>query len=92
MGMWMIAALAPEGDLRMSANPHTNGGLLTGELDLPNIAEYAVDVLSPGERTAESTSTMAQYLRDALRGSAARRNFRVFGSDETASNRGQRRD
>ncbi len=82
-----IAALAPQGDRRMSANPHANGGLLMRALELPDIADYAVDVTSPGDRTAEATAVMAQYLRDVLRASAARRNFRVFGPDETASNR-----
>jgi len=82
-----IAALAPKGDRRMSSNPHANGGLLMRELDLPDIADYAVDVPSPGERIAEATTVMAQYLRDVLRASEARRNFRVFGPDETASNR-----
>jgi xylulose-5-phosphate/fructose-6-phosphate phosphoketolase len=82
-----IGALAPEGDRRMSANPHANGGLLRRELDLPEIAEYAVKVDDPGGENAESTAVMAQYLRDVLRMSAARRNFRVFGPDETASNR-----
>ena len=82
-----IAALAPEGDRRMSANPHANGGSLRRELDLPEIADYAVKVDEPGAQNAESTAVMAQYLRDVVRMSAARRNFRVFGPDETASNR-----
>jgi len=82
-----IAALAPEGERRMSANPHANGGLLMRELDLPDIADYAVMVDQPGAGDAEATAVMAQYLRDVLRMSAARRNFRVFGPDETASNR-----
>jgi xylulose-5-phosphate/fructose-6-phosphate phosphoketolase len=82
-----IAALAPEGERRMSANPHANGGLLRRELDLPDIADYAVKVDEVGGQNAESTAVMAQYLRDVLRMSAARRNFRVFGPDETASNR-----
>jgi len=82
-----IAALAPQGDRRMSANPHANGGLLLRPLELPDIADYAVDIGRPGERDAEATAVMAQYLRDVLRGSAARRDFRVFGPDETASNR-----
>jgi xylulose-5-phosphate/fructose-6-phosphate phosphoketolase len=82
-----IAALAPEGEYRMSANPHANGGLLRRELDLPEIADYAVKVDESGGQNAESTAVMAQYLRDVLRLSAARRNFRVFGPDETASNR-----
>jgi xylulose-5-phosphate/fructose-6-phosphate phosphoketolase len=82
-----IAALAPEGDRRMSANPHANGGLLMRELDLPDIATYAVKVETPGARDAESTAIMAEFLRDVLRASAKRRNFRIFGPDETASNR-----
>jgi xylulose-5-phosphate/fructose-6-phosphate phosphoketolase len=82
-----IAALAPAGESRMSANPHANGGLLMRGLDLPDIADYAVKVDSPGATDAEATAVMAEYLRDVMRGSAARRNFRVFGPDETASNR-----
>jgi xylulose-5-phosphate/fructose-6-phosphate phosphoketolase len=82
-----IAALAPAGESRMSANPHANGGLLMRGLDLPDIADYAVKVDSPGATDAEATAVMAEYLRDVMQGSAARRNFRVFGPDETASNR-----
>ena len=81
-----IAALAPEGKRRMSANPHANGGLLRRDLDLPDIADYAVKVDAPGGQNAEATAVMAQYLGDVLRMSATRRNFRVFGPDETASN------
>ena len=82
-----IAALAPSGERRMSANPHANGGLLMRELELPDIAAYAVPVDEPGRDSAEATAVLAQYLRDVLRASAARRNFRIFGPDETASNR-----
>jgi xylulose-5-phosphate/fructose-6-phosphate phosphoketolase len=82
-----IAALAPAGARRMSANPHANGGLLMRELDLPDITDYAVTVEQPGKASAEATAVMAQYLRDVLRASAKTRNFRVFGPDETASNR-----
>jgi xylulose-5-phosphate/fructose-6-phosphate phosphoketolase len=82
-----IASLAPTGTRRMSANPHANGGLLMRELDLPDIADYAVTVTRPGEHDAEATAVMAGYLRDVLRASEAGRNFRVFGPDETASNR-----
>ena len=82
-----ITALAPQGERRMSANPNANGGLLMRALDLPDIADYAVDIGRPGERDAEATSVMGAYLRDVLRCSAARRNFRLFGPDETASNR-----
>jgi xylulose-5-phosphate/fructose-6-phosphate phosphoketolase len=82
-----IAALAPVGDRRMSANPHANGGLLMRELDLPDIADYAVKVEAQGATKAGATTVMAEYLREVMRGSAARRNFRLFGPDETASNR-----
>jgi xylulose-5-phosphate/fructose-6-phosphate phosphoketolase len=82
-----IAALAPAGDRRMSANPHANGGLLMRDLDLPEIADYAVAVERPGAQDGEATAVMAQYLRDVMKSSAPRRNFRVFGPDETASNR-----
>jgi xylulose-5-phosphate/fructose-6-phosphate phosphoketolase len=82
-----IAALAPPGERRMSANPHANGGLLMRELDLPDYAAYAVKVDMPGASLAESTTVMAEFLRDILRGSAEQRNFRIFGPDETASNR-----
>lgn len=82
-----IAALAPKGERRMSANPHANGGLLLRQLELPPIAQYAVKVEKPGARNAESTGVMAEYLRDVMKASAKDRNFRVFGPDETASNR-----
>jgi xylulose-5-phosphate/fructose-6-phosphate phosphoketolase len=80
-----IAALAPRGERRMSANPHANGGIR--ELDLPDIGDYAVSVSRPGGDVAEATAVIAQYLRDVIKASAAQRNFRVFGPDETASNR-----
>jgi xylulose-5-phosphate/fructose-6-phosphate phosphoketolase len=82
-----IAAQAPAGERRMSANPHANGGLLMRELELPEIGEYAVKLEKPGSITAEATAVTAQYLRDVMKASAQRRNFRVFGPDETASNR-----
>ena len=82
-----IAALAPAGARRMSANPHANGGLLMRELDLPDYTAYAVKVDKPGAQQAESTTIMAEFLRDILRASAPQRNFRIFGPDETASNR-----
>jgi xylulose-5-phosphate/fructose-6-phosphate phosphoketolase len=82
-----IASLAPSGPRRMSANPHANGGLLMRELDLPDITDYAVTVTRPGEHDAEATAVMAGYLRDVMRASEALRNFRLFGPDETASNR-----
>ncbi len=81
------AALAPKGERRMSANPHANGGLLLRDLELPDINQYAVEVKKPGGVLAEATRVLGQYLRDVLTMSAERRNFRVFGPDETSSNR-----
>jgi len=82
-----IASLAPVGESRMSANPQTNGGRVMRDLDLPSIEDYAVQTGKPGERDAEATAVLAGYLRDVLRASEAQRNFRLFGPDETASNR-----
>jgi phosphoketolase len=82
-----IAALAPEGDRRMSANPHANGGILMREFELPSITNYAVKVDQPGKQNAEATAVMAEFLRDVLRESQTKRNFRLFGPDETVSNR-----
>ncbi len=84
---WEIASLAPAGERRMSANPHANGGVGARDLDLPDIAKYAIEIGTPGERDAEATSVMGGFLRDVLKASEAQRNFRVFGPDETASNR-----
>jgi len=82
-----IAALAPKGTRRMSANPHANGGELKRPLDLPDHTAYAVKVQKPGALCAESTKIMGAYLRDVLKNSEKERNFRVFGPDETDSNR-----
>ena len=82
-----LAALAPEGHKRMGANPHTNGGLLLKALRLPDFRDYAVAVQSPGIDRAEATKITGQFLRDIMRLNHTRRNFRVFGPDETASNR-----
>jgi xylulose-5-phosphate/fructose-6-phosphate phosphoketolase len=79
-----IAALAPEGDRRMSANPHANGGLLRRDLVMPDFAEYAVAVTHPGRVEAEATRIMGAFLRDIMRQNP---DFRLFGPDETASNR-----
>jgi xylulose-5-phosphate/fructose-6-phosphate phosphoketolase len=80
-----VTALAPEGDLRMSANPHTNGGLLTRDLELPDFRDYAVDVAAPGTTSSEATRVLGGWLRDVT--SANRDRFRIVGPDETASNR-----
>ncbi|MGE0371402.1 MAG: phosphoketolase, partial [Gammaproteobacteria bacterium] len=82
-----LAALAPRGERRMGSNPHANGGLLLKELKLPDYRDYAVKVPAPGAVTAEATRVMGALLRDVMRHNAANRNFRVFGPDETASNR-----
>ena len=80
-----ITALAPEGDLRMSANPHTNGGLLTRELELPDFRDYAVAVDAPAATTSEATRVLGGWLRDVFIANPDR--FRLMGPDETASNR-----
>ncbi len=79
--------LAPRGTRRMGANPHANGGLLLRELRLPDFRDYAVPVPEPGVSSAEATRVMGEFLRDVMRMNAEQRNFRVFGPDETASNR-----
>ncbi|GAB3607364.1 phosphoketolase family protein [Conyzicola nivalis] len=78
-------ALAPEGDRRMSANPVANGGLLRQALKLPDFREYAVDVESPGASASEATAILGNWLRDVITKNPT--NFRIFGPDETASNR-----
>ncbi|MDT5094910.1 MAG: xylulose-5-phosphate/fructose-6-phosphate phosphoketolase [Mycobacterium sp.] len=80
-----IAELAPTGTLRMSANPHANGGELLKALRLPDFREYAVDVPSPGATISESTRVLGSWLTDVVRLNP--HNFRIFGPDETASNR-----
>ena len=82
-----LRALAPRGRRRMGDNPHSNGGLLLKELRLPDFRDYAVDVPRPGAVTAESTRIMGQFLRDVFRKNTDQQNFRLFGPDETASNR-----
>ncbi|MDJ0367782.1 phosphoketolase family protein [Hymenobacter sp. H14-R3] len=82
-----LAELAPRGERRMGANPHANGGLLLRDLHLPNYGDYAVAVPSPGSVEASDTGTVGQFLRDVLKLNAAPRNFRIFGPDETLSNK-----
>ncbi|TRV14594.1 MAG: phosphoketolase family protein [Microcystis wesenbergii Mw_MB_S_20031200_S109] len=77
--------LAPIGHRRMSANPHANGGLVRKDLKMPDFRQYAVDVTHPGQVEAENTGVMGVFLRDVMRNNMT--NFRVFGPDETASNR-----
>jgi xylulose-5-phosphate/fructose-6-phosphate phosphoketolase len=82
-----VVAMNPKGERRMSANPHANGGALLRDLRLPDFREYAVKVAKPGAVEAEATRVQGQYLRDVLRRNDDHRNFRLFGPDETASNR-----
>jgi xylulose-5-phosphate/fructose-6-phosphate phosphoketolase len=82
-----LRELPPTGDRRMGANPHANGGLLLKELRMPDFREYGVDVPQPGAVHAEATRVLGSFLRDVMKMNLDRRNFRVFGPDETASNR-----
>ena len=80
-----LRALAPRGVRRMSANPHANGGLLRKGLKLPDFRKYAVPVSTSGTIECENTRPLGEYLRDIMAGNPS--NFRLFGPDETASNR-----
>ncbi len=82
-----LAELIPEGKRRMGANPHTNGGLMLQDLILPDFHKYAVKVPSPGAAQASDTHTLGVFLRDVITLNEAQRNFRIFGPDETLSNR-----
>ena len=82
-----LTELAPSGERRMGANPHTNGGLLLKDLVMPDFREYAVKISKPGTETAEATRVLGNLLRDVMKRNADWKNFRVFGPDETASNR-----
>ncbi|MCZ6481583.1 MAG: phosphoketolase family protein [candidate division NC10 bacterium] len=82
-----LAELAPKGNRRMGANPHTNGGILLKDLKMPDFREYAVNVPKPGTVVGEATRVMGQFLRDVMKLNMNERNFRVMGPDETASNR-----
>jgi len=80
-----LRALAPRGARRMSANPHANGGVLRKDLKLPDFRDYAVQVSARGTKEYENTKPLGLYLRDVIAGNPDR--FRLFGPDETASNR-----
>ncbi|MEI7037419.1 phosphoketolase family protein [Fulvimonas yonginensis] len=82
-----LAELAPTGRRRMGANPHANGGILLEPLTLPHYRDYAVQMEGPGTVRAESTRVLGRFLRDVMKLNAQARNFRLFGPDETASNR-----
>jgi xylulose-5-phosphate/fructose-6-phosphate phosphoketolase len=82
-----LAALPPQGRRRMSANPHANGGLLRQPLAMPHFRDYAIAVASPGTVEGEATRNLGPFLRDVVKLNMAAANFRLFGPDETASNR-----
>ena len=82
-----LRALAPQGTCRMGANPNANGGLLLKDLHLPDFRQYAVNVPRPGATLGEATRVLGGFLRDVIKENAEARNFRLFGPDETASNR-----
>ena len=82
-----LKALAPEGDSRISANPHANGGKLLRDLRLPDFREYAVDVPSPGAKEGQDMIELGGFIRDIFKLNEKTRNFRIFGPDETMSNR-----
>ncbi|NLV71351.1 MAG: phosphoketolase family protein [Actinobacteria bacterium] len=82
-----LANLAPEGTRRMGDNPHANGGLLLRDLELPDFREFAVDVPSPGGTTGQATRTMGEFLAGVMQANLEQADFRLFGPDETTSNR-----
>jgi xylulose-5-phosphate/fructose-6-phosphate phosphoketolase len=81
-----LAGLAPEGERRMGANPHANGGILLRDLHMPDFQVHALNVPSPGSVEAQDTIVLGQFLRDVLKLNQEQGNFRVFGPDETISN------
>src|SRR5215469_12384398 len=82
-----LAELAPKGDRRMGANPHANGGLLLRDLAMPDFRDYGIGVTKPGTSFAEATRVLGGFLRDVMKLNLDTKNFRIFGPDETASNR-----
>ncbi len=82
-----LAELAPVGEKRMGANPNANGGLLLHDLKMPDFTQYKVDVTKPGEKLAADTLVAGEFLRDVIQCNESGKNFRIFGPDETLSNR-----
>ena len=82
-----LAELAPTGDRRMGANPNANGGLLLKDLLMPDFRNYAIEVPSPGSVEAADTHELGKFIRDVVKLNQQQRNFRIFGPDETLSNR-----
>jgi len=82
-----FAALAPTGHRRMGSNPHANGGELLVPLAMPHFRDHAIDIPAPGAVRAEATRNLGKFLRDVMKLNLGKQNFRLFGPDETASNR-----
>ncbi len=82
-----LRALCPEGDARISSNPHANGGKLLRDLRLPDFTKYAVEVRKPGETIAQDMLELGGYVRDVFKLNEDSKNFRIFGPDESMSNR-----
>ena len=82
-----IADLAPKGDHRMGANPHANGGKLLRDLRLPDFRNYGIEIPDPGAVEAQDMLILGDYVRDIMKDNMESRNFRIFGPDETMSNR-----
>jgi len=82
-----LSDLAPNGNRRMGANPHANGGLLLKNLKMPDFRDYAINIPKHGQVIGEPTRVMGEFLRDVMKLNEGRRNFRVMGPDEVNSNR-----
>jgi xylulose-5-phosphate/fructose-6-phosphate phosphoketolase len=82
-----LLGLVPAGDQRLGSSPHANGGLLLRDLEMPDFRAYAAPVTVPGAHVSEPTRVLGRFLRDVMAANLQHRNFRVFGPDETASNR-----
>lgn len=82
-----LKALAPTGDRRIGSNPHANGGKLLRDLRLPDFRDYALDVPAPGSVEAQDMVELGGFVRDIFKLNEDSKNFRIFGPDETMSNR-----
>ena len=82
-----LAALAPEGNHRIGANPHANGGKLLRDLRLPDFRDYAFEIGHHGEKESQDTSNLGAFIRDLFKLNAEAKNFRIFSPDENNSNR-----
>ena len=82
-----IKDLCPQGNSRLGANPHANGGLLLKDLRMPDFRKYAFDIKNHGEKDGQDMTELGKFIRDVIKENEDARNFRVFGPDETLSNR-----